>query len=41
MYKDLKTLHPGGIRARGLVLEAIAMTTMPRHQGLRLYIYNF
>jgi hypothetical protein len=30
MYKDLKTLHPGGIRTRSFVQEADAMATMPR-----------
>jgi hypothetical protein len=34
MYEDLKTLNLGGIRTRDLyVLEADAVTTMPRHKG--------
>jgi hypothetical protein len=33
MCKDLKTLHPGGIRTRDLLL-ADAMATVPRRQGI-------
>jgi hypothetical protein len=33
MYKLLKTFHPGGIRTRASVLQADAMTTIPRRQG--------
>jgi hypothetical protein len=41
MYKDLKTLHPGGIQTRDFHLEVDAMTTMPRRQGRLSKMFAF
>jgi hypothetical protein len=41
MYKDLKTLHPGGNSNPGFsVLEADAMTTIKRRQGKSVENYK-
>jgi hypothetical protein len=39
MYKDLKTLHPGGIRTRDLLADA--MTSMQRCMGRAKFLFLF